>query len=136
MSKTVEAVQSAADALVAAFFRHDRDAYFAAFTPDASFIFHNLPERVDGRDAYLAHWRQWEDAHGLRIEGGDSAEPAVVVHGAMAVFTHRMSTRLTFDGHAETRRERETLVFRKDAKSGRWLALHCHLSLDPADSPP
>jgi len=134
MSKTAEAVQSAADDLVGAFFRHDREAYFAAFAPDASFIFHNLPERLDSRDAYLAHWQQWEEAHGLRIEGGDSSEPAVATHGSMAVFSHRMTTRLQFDGHSETRRERETLVFRKD-KSGRWLALHCHLSLDPSHEP-
>ena len=75
-----------------------------------------------------------EEAHGLHIEGGDSSEPAVVTHGSMAVFSHRRTTRLQFDGHSETRRERETLAFGKD-KSGRWLALHRHLSLDPSHEP-
>ena len=135
MSRSAEAVQSAADDVVGAFPRHDRDAYSAALAPDASFIFHNLPERLDSRDAYLARWRrQGEEAHGLHIEGGDSSEPAVVTHGSMAVFSHRMTTRLQFDGHSETRRERETLAFGKN-KSGRWLALHRHLSLDPTHEP-
>lgn len=38
----VEQVLEAARRLVAAFARNDAEAYFAAFSEDASFIFHNL----------------------------------------------------------------------------------------------
>ena len=41
------AVLAAADSLITAFGHHDVERYFAAFRPDASFVFHTHPERLD-----------------------------------------------------------------------------------------
>ena len=45
----VAQVLEAARALVAAFARTDTEAYFAAFSEDASFIFHNWPQPLRTR---------------------------------------------------------------------------------------
>ena len=44
-------VLKAAAKLVSAFARNDRDAYFGAFTVDASFVFHTLEQPLLSRDA-------------------------------------------------------------------------------------
>lgn len=52
----VEQVLEAARRLVAAFARNDAEAYFAAFSEDASFIFHNWPQPLRSRAAYRKLW--------------------------------------------------------------------------------
>ncbi|XQM27237.1 hypothetical protein ACNSZF_13125 [Burkholderia gladioli] len=42
MNPTEQQVLAAADVLIDAFARHDREAYFAAFAPEASFVFHHV----------------------------------------------------------------------------------------------
>ncbi|PLP58394.1 DUF4440 domain-containing protein [Mesorhizobium loti] len=131
MDQDQTAVVDAADVLVAAFGRHDTEAYFAAFAPDASFIFHNHPERLASREAYRVLWKDWETSLGFKVLDCRSSDRDVRIFGDMAIFTHRVGTRAMFSGEAVTSDERETIVFRKDGESGQWLAIHEHLSTMP-----
>ncbi|MCW3479647.1 nuclear transport factor 2 family protein [Neisseriaceae bacterium JH1-16] len=129
MSQTQQVLQ-AADALVQAFGRHDTDAYFAAFAPNASFVFHTLPQRLDSRAAYQAEWRNWEHDLGFRVVRCASSDQQVQWVGEAALFTHTVETVVAIDGVEQAMRERETIVFQRDADQ-RWLAVHEHLSPIP-----
>jgi ketosteroid isomerase-like protein len=129
-AEQAEALQAAAD-LVARFGAHDVQAYFAAFAPDATFIFHSTPEILYSRDAYEELWHTWETRDKFRVLSCRSTEPRVTVHGETAIFTHRVETRLAFGPDETTANERETIVFRRQENGG-WLAIHEHLS--PADT--
>jgi ketosteroid isomerase-like protein len=122
-----EVLAAAAD-LVASFAAHDTVRYFAAFAPEASFVFHTTPQWLPSRADYERLWASWE-ADGLRVESCVSTEQAVsVVADDTAVFTHRVRTRLA--GEDQELRERETIVFRRQG-DGTWTAVHEHLSPDP-----
>jgi ketosteroid isomerase-like protein len=118
-------VLAAAAALVDAFGGHQVDAYFAAFRPDATFVFHTHPARLDSRAAYEALWASWEQ-DGFRVLSCASSEQAVQDLGDVAVFTHRVATRVRLDGVEEALDERETIVFTRSADG--WAAVHEHLS--------
>lgn len=124
---TETAVLAAADVLVEAFARHDRDAYFAAFAPEATFLFHNLDRRLESRAAYEAEWALWEARDGFRVTGCRSTERRVQLLGDVAIFTHAVETELSLAGKPVKSRERETIVFARNPE-GRWLAVHEHLS--------
>jgi ketosteroid isomerase-like protein len=51
----------------------------------------------------------------------------VQLAGPVAIFTHSVETDLSFNGEPTTSTERETIVFEQQ-KSGKWLAIHEHLS--------
>lgn len=129
MSTTGEVLEAAA-VLVAAFGDHDVDGYFGAFAPEASFLFYTTPRLLGSRAAYEEEWRSWE-ADGFRVLGCRSLEGDVqVLTDDVAVFTHRVRTRVrTADGELDLA-ERETIVFRRDP-GGRWLGVHEHLSAEP-----
>ena len=121
------AVMQAALDVVAAFGAHDTERYFAGFAPEATFLFHAEPEILPSRAAYEAAWAGWE-RDGFRVLSCASLNPRVdVLTDDVAVFTHSVRTRLA--GVDDEQRERETIVFRRDA-NGRWLGVHEHLSLD------
>ena len=121
------AVMQAALDVVAAFGAHDTERYFAGFAPEATFLFHAEPEILPSRAAYEAAWAAWE-RDGFRVLSCASLNPRVdVLTDDVAVFTHSVRTRLA--GVDDEQRERETIVFRRDA-NGRWLGIHEHLSLD------
>jgi ketosteroid isomerase-like protein len=121
-------VLAAAASLVDAFGRHDVGAYFAAFRPDATFVFHTHPEPLRSRADYEHLWRTWE-TDGFRVLGCTSTDQHVQVLGEVAVFTHRVATRVRIGGAEEDLDERETIVFlREDAG---WTAVHEHLSPVP-----
>ena len=48
--------QQFADSLVAAFADSNAERYFAHFHPDATFLFHDAPGRIESRSAYEAMW--------------------------------------------------------------------------------
>jgi ketosteroid isomerase-like protein len=131
MSQTQQVLQ-AAQALVQAFARHDTDAYFAAFAPDASFVFHTLPRRLDSRAAYRAEWQSWERDAGFKVIGCTSSDQQVQWVGEAALFTHTVDTVVAVDGVEQALRERETIVFQRDVDQ-RWLAVHEHLSPLPQE---
>lgn len=133
MNDTEHHVLAAADALIDAFARHDREAYFAAFAPSASFVFHHVDTPLPSRDAYETLWRQWEREQGFTVLGCESRDRHVQVLGDTAIFTHSVRTRLRTVAGSDTLDERETIVF---ARAGhRWLAVHEHLSPMPVAIP-
>lgn len=127
MDNSEQAVLSAAARLVAAFGSHDTTAYFAAFAPEATFIFHNLDRRLTDRAAYEAEWQLWEARDGFHVRACRSRDQHVQFAGPLAIFTHSVSTDLTVGGEDVTTEERETIVFQRQ-DSGDWLAVHEHLS--------
>ena len=132
MSDTERQVLEAADALIDAFARHDRDAYFAAFAPNASFVFHHVDTPLQSRAAYEALWREWERDQGFAVLGCESRERTVQSVGDAVIFTHSVRTRVRTHQGTDELDERETIVF---ARAGhRWLAVHEHLSPMPARS--
>jgi len=130
MSDHTSAVLAAADALVAAFGRHDAKAYFDAFAPSATFIFYNLDRTLSDRAEYEAEWALWENRDGFRVKSCRSTDRKVQIVGEAAIFTHAVETELTIAGDTLTNHERETIVFVLQP-DGRWLAVHEHLSQLP-----
>ncbi|GAS97796.1 uncharacterized protein RMCC_4762 [Mycolicibacterium canariasense] len=122
---TEDDVLAAADALVAAFAATDTAAYFACFSPDATFVFHPEPARLDNRAAYEALWAGWLAA-GWRVVSCTSTDRLVQLHGDLAVFTHSVRTTTSENSVETTTDERETIVFARVGE--RLLAVHEHLS--------
>jgi ketosteroid isomerase-like protein len=121
-------VLATAASLVHAFGHHDVDTYFAAFRPDATFVFHSHPQPLRSRAAYEELWREWE-RDGFRVLACTSSDQQVQVVEDVAVFTHRVATRVRFGADEESLDERETIVFVREGS--RWLAVHEHLSPVP-----
>ncbi|GAA2175635.1 nuclear transport factor 2 family protein [Agrococcus versicolor] len=125
---TEQDILDAAAAIVDAFAATDGDRYFALFAPEASFIFHTEPQRLDRREAYEALWREWV-ASGWRVVSCVSSEQLVTPMPGGAVFSHTVSTSVVTPDGPESYEERETIVFR--ASSAGLLAIHEHLSPKP-----
>ena len=121
------AVQAAADALVAAFAQNRVGDYFAAFAPEATFLFHTTPGRLGSAAEYRELWRRWVDRDGFQVLGCTSSDPLVQVLGHTAVFTHQVETQISTRTGTQALRESETIVFSRQ-DDGRWLAVHEHLS--------
>ncbi|MEW2083608.1 nuclear transport factor 2 family protein [Streptomyces sp. NPDC005283] len=120
-------VLKAADALVSAFGEGRLDDYFAAFAPDATFVFHTTAERLTSTADYRTLWNSWVDEDCFRVLACTSTGRLVQLLGETAVFSHEVKTTVSTTVGEETLRERETIVFRHQ-ESGRWLAVHEHLS--------
>ncbi|MCV9961568.1 nuclear transport factor 2 family protein [Pararhizobium sp. BT-229] len=127
MENTRNAVLAAADSLIDAFSRHDREKYFASFSKDATFIFHNLDRPLRNRAAYEAEWALWETRDGFRVRSCRSTDRNLQLHGAIAIFSHSVETEAEFSGEPVVSQERETIVFERQP-DGVWLAVHEHLS--------
>ena len=130
MALTSEAdVRDAANAIVAAFARHDTATYFASFTSDATFVFHATAQIVRGRAQYEELWRSWEQ-EGFHVVACESSDAVVQMIGDdAAVFIHSVRTTVADGDSTITTGERETIVFHKSR--GTWLGVHEHLSVDP-----
>ena len=122
---TEKNVLAAAAALIAAFAANDVPAYFAAFTPEASFIFHHVAYVMRGRAAYEAEYAAWLQG-GFEVLECTSSRQTVQLYGDMAVFTHQLFTRTRSNAGETALHERETIIFRHI--DGRWLGVHEHLS--------
>ena len=123
-------VLAAAAHIVDAFSRTATADYFAAFAPDATFVFHPEPARLDTRAAYETLWESWF-ADGWRVVSCTSRDAHVQLLGDSAVFTHTVDTTAGVPGDDVTTTERETIVFHRGA-DGHLLAVHEHLSLPSA----
>jgi ketosteroid isomerase-like protein len=123
-------VEAAASAIVDAFAATDGERYFAAFAPDATFVFHSEPARLDDRAAYERLWADWVEG-GWRVVSCSSSERHVQSFPGGAVFTHSVDTSVETPDGGESYRERETIVFRADDTG--LVAVHEHLSPMPAD---
>ena len=124
---------AAADAIVTAFGNHDALAYFDGFALDASFIFYNVPDRLESRAAYESLWAGWEADHKFRVHGCISSNRRVLARETVGIFMHDVQTEVEMDGLVDTMYERETIVFEK--RNVRWLAVHEHLSPRPEPGP-
>lgn len=133
-------VLKAAAALVAAFARNDREAYFGAFSADASFVFYTLPQPLLSRDAYQALWDSWRRDEGFEVLSCTSSNAVVSLQGDVAIFMHDVATELRMNGEQFFSQERETIVFTRqglrEEQQGLWLACHEHLSAMPEGLPP
>lgn len=118
-------VAAAAAAIVDAFRQTDGERYFALFAPDASFVFHPEPHRLDARAAYQEIWAQWV-AGGWRVLDCTSSEPLIQTFPGGAVFSHTVATRVHTGENEESYRERESIIFRVDGDQ--LIAVHEHLS--------
>jgi ketosteroid isomerase-like protein len=127
---TRDDVEAAASAIVDAFAATDGDRYFAAFAPDATFVFHTEGARLDDRAAYERLWAEWVES-GWRVDSCTSSDRLIQVFPGGAVFTHSVDTSVETPEGGESYRERETIVFRADAAG--LVAVHEHLSPMPAD---
>ncbi|MFB0836314.1 YybH family protein [Arthrobacter halodurans] len=130
-------VLDAAARIVEAFAATDTERYFAGFAPDASFVFHTEPARLEDRAAYEALWADWI-ADGWRVTRCVSSNPRVQVFPGGAVFCHDVATSIEAGADAGSRTtdsyaERETIVFRR-AADGSLTAVHEHLSPVPDGS--
>jgi len=123
-----EHVQHAANQLVAAFASNDTDAYFAAFSEDATFLFYTLPAPLLSRAAYREVWNGWQ-ADGFAVLGCRSSNVHIQLQGEVAIFMHDVATHVRFGNEESHFLERETIVFRFEGQ--RWLACHEHLSEQP-----
>ncbi|MFJ7883254.1 YybH family protein [Pseudomonas sp. NPDC096917] len=140
MSAHDEVLSAAAD-LVSAFARNDREAYFGAFSVDASFVFYTLPQPLLSRDAYQALWDSWRQEEGFEVLSCTSSNAFVSLQGDMAIFVHDVATELRMQGEQFFSQERETIVFKRQRsgtqeQEGLWLACHEHLSAMPEGLPP
>jgi ketosteroid isomerase-like protein len=134
MSDRDDVLQAAAD-LVTAFAKNDREAYFGAFSADASFVFYTLEQPLLSRDAYQALWDSWR-LEGFEVLRCVSSNAHVSLQGDVAIFIHDVATELRMQGEQSLSQERETIVFRRQhatekQQEGRWLACHEHLSALP-----
>ncbi len=130
MNPDEQAVLAAADACIEAFGGHDRERYFASFTPDATFVFYTTPGRLESRAVWQAEWDRLVAEDGFHVLQCTSDDRRVQVLGDVAVFSHRVRTRsASHDGEVDSD-ERETIIFQRQA-DGAWLAVHEHLSPTP-----
>ncbi|MBM7807181.1 uncharacterized protein (TIGR02246 family) [Geodermatophilus bullaregiensis] len=123
-------VREAAAALVAAFGRNDLEEYLACFREDATFLFHGTDRLLTSREEYRSEWDSWVREDDFRVLGCRTSGTRVQVLGDTAVLTHAVRTTVATRAGREELWERETIVFCRDP-SGRWLAVHEHLSPAP-----
>ncbi|WP_046727026.1 YybH family protein [Streptomyces humi] len=131
MNNDHETALAAADALIAAFAEGRTDDYFAAFAAEASFVFHTTDRRLDSTEEYRGLWHRWSEEDGFRVLACESKDRRLQLLGDTAVFTHSVTTRVATRAGEETLHERETIVLHRTG-DGTWLAVHEHLSPDPA----
>jgi ketosteroid isomerase-like protein len=93
MNERDQVLKAAAD-LVSAFARNDREAYFGAFSADASFVFHTLEQPLLSRDAYQALWDSWCAEDGFEVLSCTSSNAFVSLQGDVAIFIHDVATEL------------------------------------------
>jgi ketosteroid isomerase-like protein len=123
------AALAAVDRIIADFGANRVDAYFAGFAPDATFLFHTEPARLESRSAYRSRWDAWVAESGFEVRGCRSTNRRIQLFGDVAVFTHDVDTTVRADGALADSRERETIVMQR--RDGAWLGVHEHLSTAP-----
>ncbi len=119
-----------AGSLVAAFAASDAATYFAHFHPEATFLFHDTPGRIETRAGYEAMWALWERDDDFRVLECASSNQRMQEYDDVAVFTHDVRTVRLIGGKEDEVFERETIVLRREARA--WTCVHEHLSPDPA----
>lgn len=109
-------VLHAAAELVAAFARNDREAYFGAFSTDASFVFYTLDQPLLSRDAYQALWDRWRAEEGFEVLSCTSSNAFVSLQGDVAIFIHDVAPSCACK-EQHFSQERETIVFKNKRRA-------------------
>ena len=113
-----------------AFGRNDLEEYLACFREDATFLFHTTDRLLTSREEYRREWASWVRDDDFRVLGCETSGTHVQVLGDAAMLTHAVRTTVSTRAGPGGARERETIVFAREP-SGRWLAVHEHLSAAP-----
>ncbi len=121
---------AAVDAIIGNFGAHRRDAYFAGFAPEATFLFYTSDIRLESRAEYKALWASWETDNAFHVLSCRSTNRRIQIFGHVAVFSHDVETTLTMEGVEETVYERESVILERRADA--WLGIHEHLSAGAA----
>ena len=121
-----EEVRRAAAVVVAAFARNDLDRHLACFGEDATFLLHTTGRLLASLEEHRQGWA-WVRDDGFPVLGCETSGTDVQVLRDTAVLTHAVRTTVSTRAGREELSERETIVFRLEP-SGRWLAVHEHLS--------
>ena len=122
-----QAALAAVDAIIADFGANRVADYFSGFAPEATFLFHAEPARLESRAEYEALWARWVAESGFAVLSCDSSERRIQLFGDTAIFSHTVDTTLSVRGEQVTAHERETIVMR--LVDDRWVCIHEHLSL-------
>ena len=128
MSNEQGVLQTAAH-LVSRFAAHDFDGYFSCFDENAVFIFHTSPNVLVSKSEYQKEWRTWEKEWGFKVKACSSTHQRVQLFDSIAIFSHDVATTLSTNDGEKSFKERETIVFHE--VSGKWIAVHEHLSPMP-----
>ena len=128
MSNEQGVLQTAAH-LVSRFAAHDFDGYFSCFDENTVFIFHTSPHVLVSKSEYQKEWRSWEKEWGFKVEACMSSNQRVQLFDSVAIFSHDVATTLSTNDGEKSFKERETIVFQQI--SGKWIAVHEHLSPMP-----
>lgn len=126
MTSAEAEVEAAAVALIDAFAKNDRPRYFAAFLPEATFVFPIVNRVLTSRADYEAEWQLWVDEDDFQVTECLSLDRMIQVYGDVAIFVHRTVTHSTGTSGTRTLHERETVIFNK--VNGIWMAAHEHVS--------
>lgn len=121
---------AAAEEIVQAFGSHDPGRYFSLFEPEATFLFHGSARLLGSRAEYESEWAAWERDGFHVLACASSERRADVIADGVAVFTHRVATRVRDSQGEHELSERETIVLRR-ADDGHWRGVHEHLSPAP-----
>jgi ketosteroid isomerase-like protein len=117
---------AAADAIVDDFGAGRVPQYFSRFAPDATFLFHSTPRRLESRAEYEELWDQWIRESGFAVRSCRSSDRRIQVFRGCAVFTHTVDTVVVIDGAEQSLHERESIVLER--RGGEWVCVHEHLS--------
>jgi ketosteroid isomerase-like protein len=118
--------QAVVDAIISDFGHNRVDEYFTHFAPDATFIFHTSPVRLESRAEYEALWAEWVRESSFAVLSCISTDRKLSLYRDIAIFTHSVSTVVSIDGATETQLERESIIL--ELRDGHWLCIHEHLS--------
>ena len=121
MSNEQGVLQTAAH-LVSRFAAHDFDGYFSCFDEKAVFIFHTSPNVLISKSEYKKEW-------GFKVKACSSTNQRVQLFDSIAIFSHDVATTLNTNDGEKSFKERETIAFHE--VSGKWIAVHEHLSPMP-----
>jgi hypothetical protein len=128
---TEDEVLATAAHLIECYGQNDTHAYLACFALNATFDFYFLGEMLMSRIAWTVELVHLE-SKGVRVLSCTSSHQHVrILSSTVALFHHDVVTVETSpDKGEETLSERETIIFVL-GESGRWLAVHEHLTEMP-----
>jgi uncharacterized protein (TIGR02246 family) len=97
--------------------------------PDAIAIVPSIPGRLEGRDAYVAGWRNFVEAATIHTWNETDYHIRIYSSGSCAVVTYLFSISFTMGGQSMTMKGRDMFFLVKEM--GRWLVVADQYSPQP-----